>query len=207
MKYVIVYGINYWFWICDRYACPLCSKSVCDMSKVWEKYDMEIAATPMPEPYQNKLVSLSFNLFLHIGQKEQYTEGCILSQVWILCNDCGKTSEVPFHLVAQKCLNCKSYNTRQIRGWESGGCLQQSSNGVNQPSLHARVCLTFGHLAIPYQPSVDRAIGHCGPAACSVLGSQHHTHFPVSFACFLLLIFSLTCPVPFVGTCLTTRLL
>ncbi|EXB60470.1 RING finger and CHY zinc finger domain-containing protein 1 [Morus notabilis] len=74
-----------------QYACPLCAKSVCDMSRVWEKYDMEIAATPMPEPYQNKLV-------------------------WILCNDCGKTSEVPFHLVAQKCLNCKSYNTRQIRG-------------------------------------------------------------------------------------------
>lgn len=38
-------------------------------------------------------------------------------QVWILCNDCGKNSHVQFHLVAQKCLNCKSYNTRQIRGW------------------------------------------------------------------------------------------
>ncbi|XP_057524079.1 probable E3 ubiquitin-protein ligase RZFP34 isoform X2 [Amaranthus tricolor] len=38
-----------------QYACPLCSKSVCDMSKVWEKFDMEIAATPMPEPYQNKM--------------------------------------------------------------------------------------------------------------------------------------------------------
>lgn len=74
-----------------QYACPLCLKSVCDMSKVWEKYDMEIAATPMPEPYQSKLV-------------------------WILCNDCGKTSEVSFHLVAQKCSDCKSYNTRQIRG-------------------------------------------------------------------------------------------
>ncbi|POO03766.1 43kDa postsynaptic protein [Trema orientale] len=51
-----------------QYACPLCSKSVCDMSRVWEKFDVEIAATPMPEPYQNKLV-------------------------WILCNDCGKTSK------------------------------------------------------------------------------------------------------------------
>jgi len=76
-----------------QYACPLCSKSVCDMSKVWEKFDMEIAATPMPEPYLNKMV-------------------------WILCNDCGKSSEVQFHVVAQKCLNCKSYNTRQTRSWE-----------------------------------------------------------------------------------------
>ncbi|KAG2691641.1 hypothetical protein I3843_08G017500 [Carya illinoinensis] len=74
-----------------QYACPLCSKSVCDMSKVWEKFDMEIAATPMPESYQNKMV-------------------------WILCNDCGKTSNVQFHVVAQKCLNCKSYNTRQTGG-------------------------------------------------------------------------------------------
>ncbi|KAL9251227.1 E3 ubiquitin-protein ligase RZFP34-like protein [Drosera capensis] len=40
-----------------RYACPLCSKSVCDMSKVWEKFDIGIAATPMPETYQNKMAS------------------------------------------------------------------------------------------------------------------------------------------------------
>ncbi|WVZ20722.1 hypothetical protein V8G54_008044 [Vigna mungo] len=74
-----------------QYACPLCSKSVCDMSMIWEKLDMEIAATPMPEAYRNKMI-------------------------WILCNDCTKTSHVQYHLVAQKCLNCKSYNTRQIRG-------------------------------------------------------------------------------------------
>ncbi|XP_057985916.1 LOW QUALITY PROTEIN: probable E3 ubiquitin-protein ligase RZFP34 [Hevea brasiliensis] len=73
-----------------QYACPLCSKSVCDMSNVWEKFDMEIASTPMPESYQNKMV-------------------------WILCNDCGKTSQVQYHIVAQKCLDCKSYNTRQTR--------------------------------------------------------------------------------------------
>ncbi|URD93565.1 RING finger and CHY zinc finger domain-containing protein [Musa troglodytarum] len=39
-----------------QFACPLCSKSVCDMSKVWEILDMEIAATPMPESYHNKKV-------------------------------------------------------------------------------------------------------------------------------------------------------
>lgn len=71
-----------------QYACPLCSKSVCDMLKVWEKLDIEIAATPMPESYHNKMVH-------------------------ILCNDCGSTSLVQFHIVAQKCLHCKSYNTRQ----------------------------------------------------------------------------------------------
>lgn len=71
-----------------QYACPVCSKSVCDMSKVWEKLDIEIAATPMPESYHNKMVR-------------------------ILCNDCGANSLVQFHVVAQKCPSCKSYNTRQ----------------------------------------------------------------------------------------------
>ncbi|OVA17965.1 zinc finger protein [Macleaya cordata] len=74
-----------------QFACPVCSKSVCDMSGVWEKLDQEVASTPMPEIYQNKMV-------------------------WILCNDCGTTSEVHFHIVAHKCLSCKSYNTKQTRG-------------------------------------------------------------------------------------------
>lgn len=41
----------------------------------------------------------------------------VLLQVWILCNDCGGTNEVRFHLVAHKCpaVGCGSYNTRQTR--------------------------------------------------------------------------------------------
>ncbi|KAM7263017.1 hypothetical protein ACFE04_000700 [Oxalis oulophora] len=63
-----------------QYACPVCSKSYCDMSSVWEKLDRE---------------------------------------VWILCNDCGETTQVNFHIVAHKCLKCNSYNTRQTRGGPS----------------------------------------------------------------------------------------
>ncbi|KAL6145748.1 hypothetical protein ACLB2K_056433 [Fragaria x ananassa] len=74
-----------------QYFCPVCSKSYCDMSRVWAKLDEEIGATPMPPMYANKMV-------------------------WILCNDCGQSSEVNFHMVAHKCLNCKSYNTRQTQG-------------------------------------------------------------------------------------------
>ncbi|POO01786.1 43kDa postsynaptic protein [Trema orientale] len=77
-----------------QYSCPVCSKSYCDMSRVWEKLDQEVASTPMPEMYQNKMV-------------------------WILCNDCGENSEVHFHIVAHKCLKCKSYNTRQTQGGPS----------------------------------------------------------------------------------------
>ncbi|KAA8518686.1 hypothetical protein F0562_016160 [Nyssa sinensis] len=74
-----------------QYSCPVCSKSYCDMSCVWQKLDQEVSSTPMPQVYKNKMV-------------------------WILCNDCGETSEVNFHIVAHKCLKCNSYNTRQTRG-------------------------------------------------------------------------------------------
>ncbi|XP_060201438.1 E3 ubiquitin-protein ligase RZFP34-like isoform X3 [Lycium barbarum] len=77
-----------------QYSCPVCSRSYCDMSQVWEKLDQEVASMPMPEMYQNKMV-------------------------WILCNDCTETSEVNLHIVAHKCPSCKSYNTRQTRGGTS----------------------------------------------------------------------------------------
>ncbi|KAL0309657.1 UNVERIFIED_CONTAM: E3 ubiquitin-protein ligase RZFP34 [Sesamum radiatum] len=72
-----------------QYSCPVCSKSYCDMSRVWERLDQE---------------------------------------VWILCNDCGETSEVNYHILAHKCLNCKSYNTRQTRG--GGGGHTSCSNRI-----------------------------------------------------------------------------
>jgi RING finger/CHY zinc finger protein 1 len=69
-----------------QFACPLCSKSVCDMSKAWERLDMELATM---------------------------SDSCD-KMARILCNDCGAISEVQFHLIANKCQSCKSYNTRQI---------------------------------------------------------------------------------------------
>uniref|UniRef100_A0A0D9XKA6 CHY-type domain-containing protein n=1 Tax=Leersia perrieri TaxID=77586 RepID=A0A0D9XKA6_9ORYZ len=74
-----------------HFACPVCSRSACDMSDAWKKLDEEVAATPMPEFYQKKMI-------------------------WILCNDCGVTSNVNFHVLAQKCPGCSSYNTRETRG-------------------------------------------------------------------------------------------
>ncbi|KAJ3681106.1 hypothetical protein LUZ60_015595 [Juncus effusus] len=71
----------------NQYACPICYKSSVDMSLSWRTLDAEVEATVMPAEYRYKLV-------------------------WILCNDCTKTSEVFFHIVGQKCPHCKSYNTR-----------------------------------------------------------------------------------------------
>lgn len=70
-----------------NYTCPICKKSVGDMSQYFEKLDEHVNNTPMPEEYRE------------LKQK-------------ILCNDCGGESEVPFHLY-HKCLidGCGSYNT------------------------------------------------------------------------------------------------
>ncbi|KAF6175493.1 hypothetical protein GIB67_021983 [Kingdonia uniflora] len=73
----------------DQYCCPICSKSVIDMSNAWRRIDEEVQATIMPEDYRNK-------------------------KVWILCNDCNNTNEVFFHIIGQKCNQCNSYNTRTI---------------------------------------------------------------------------------------------
>ncbi|CAL0329055.1 unnamed protein product [Lupinus luteus] len=81
----------------QRYSCPVCSKSMCDMTNLWKKLDEVIASTPMPEMYRDKMV-------------------------WILCNDCGANSHVQFHIVAHKCKSCNSYNTRRIQGNPGTSC-------------------------------------------------------------------------------------
>ncbi|XVF55549.1 hypothetical protein PTKIN_Ptkin06aG0044700 [Pterospermum kingtungense] len=86
-----------------RYSCPVCSKSYCDMSKVWERLDQEVASVVMPQIFQNK-------------------------RVWILCNDCDEKSEVNFHILALKCLKCNSYNTRQTRGSAASFALETTNN-------------------------------------------------------------------------------
>ncbi|KAK8585801.1 hypothetical protein V6N13_050772 [Hibiscus sabdariffa] len=37
-----------------KYCCPICSKSVIDMSRTWKRIDEEIGATLMPEDYRYK---------------------------------------------------------------------------------------------------------------------------------------------------------
>nr|GMD90990.1 E3 ubiquitin-protein ligase MIEL1 [Ipomoea batatas] len=72
-----------------RYCCPICSKSIIDMSSIWKEMDEEIEQTAMPDDYRDR-------------------------KVWILCNDCNDTTEVLFHIIGQKCRHCQSYNTRTI---------------------------------------------------------------------------------------------
>lgn len=72
----------------NQYRCPICSKSVVNMRRNWERLDEEIEATAMPEEYHYK--------------------------VSILCNDCSCTSEAFYHIFGHKCSQCSSYNTRIV---------------------------------------------------------------------------------------------
>ncbi|KAL9992912.1 putative transcription factor C2H2 family [Helianthus debilis subsp. tardiflorus] len=73
----------------DKFCCPLCTKSIMDMSAAWKMIDEEIEANMMPDEYRRK-------------------------KIWILCNDCNDTTEVYFHILGHKCRHCRSYNTRSI---------------------------------------------------------------------------------------------
>jgi len=70
------------------YRCPICKKSLGDMSNRWRQIDDYMVSNPMPEEYKDKMAN-------------------------ILCYDCGKYSDVPYHFVYHRCGHeeCGSYNT------------------------------------------------------------------------------------------------
>ncbi|XP_054789741.1 E3 ubiquitin-protein ligase MIEL1 isoform X2 [Prosopis cineraria] len=72
----------------NQYRCPVCLKSIFNMSQNWRNLDLEIEAVPMPQEYK--------------------------IEVSILCNDCNTPSVVSFHILGHKCGQCGSYNTRRI---------------------------------------------------------------------------------------------
>ena len=54
-------------------------------------FDEQFSGTIMPEEYRDAKVNIH-------------------------CNDCGKASIVPFHVLGGKCLHCRSYNTMRDKG-------------------------------------------------------------------------------------------
>ena len=67
------------------YQCPVCKKSLVDLSEHWNKLAEEIALVQMPEEYRDQDVSIH-------------------------CNDCLETSTVKFHVLGMRCV-CGSFNT------------------------------------------------------------------------------------------------
>ncbi|KAL3501745.1 hypothetical protein ACH5RR_036194 [Cinchona calisaya] len=73
-----------------HYVCPICSKSMGDMSVYFGMLDALMASEVLPEEYRNRCQD-------------------------ILCHDCDKKGSAPFHWLYHKCSFCGSYNTRVIK--------------------------------------------------------------------------------------------
>lgn len=72
-----------------NYTCPICSKSIGDMSAYFQMLDLLLESQPMPPEVQN--------------MKQR-----------IFCNDCCEETDVMYHYVYHPCGKCRSYNTRVI---------------------------------------------------------------------------------------------
>jgi len=70
------------------YRCPICLKSLGDMSHRWTQLDEYLETNPMPEEYADKMST-------------------------VLCYDCGDRTETSFHFLYHKC-RCGSYNTTLV---------------------------------------------------------------------------------------------
>ncbi|KAK4843002.1 hypothetical protein QYF36_002606 [Acer negundo] len=75
---------------CSHYTCPICSKSLGDMTIYFGMLDGLLAAEELPEEYRNRIQD-------------------------ILCNDCERKGIAQFHWLYHKCGLCGSYNTRVIK--------------------------------------------------------------------------------------------
>lgn len=78
-----------------NYTCPICTKSVGDMTVYFQMIDALVGASaPLPREFAARRQPL-------------------------LCNDCNARSSAPFHFVYHKCCSCGSYNTRLLGATES----------------------------------------------------------------------------------------
>ena len=71
------------------YTCPLCMRSMEDMSDYFALLDAAVRMQPMPAAYLKTVSN-------------------------VYCQDCEKTSQCKYHFVGAKCAHCGSYNTREL---------------------------------------------------------------------------------------------
>ena len=76
------------------YRCPLCKKSLVDMSEQWKNLDAMRCMEILPEDFKKKRLVIS-------------------------CNDCEKRSDIKFSFEFRKCRHCKGYNTSEIETYET----------------------------------------------------------------------------------------
>ncbi|PXF43484.1 Zinc finger protein BRUTUS-like [Gracilariopsis chorda] len=74
----------------ENFRCPLCQKSLTNMSAYYAQIDEMLKREQMPPEHRNK-------------------------RSYILCHDCDQRSETAFHFDHHKCQHCGGYNTRVLR--------------------------------------------------------------------------------------------
>jgi zinc finger-like protein len=74
-----------------NYTCPVCCKSMGDMSVYFKMIDSLLAAEAARLPPQ------------YAGRTQA-----------VLCHDCGRSGPAPWHWVYHPCQACHSYNTRVL---------------------------------------------------------------------------------------------
>jgi zinc finger-like protein len=74
-----------------NYTCPVCCKSIGDMSVYFKMIDSLLAAEAARMPAQ------------YAGRTQA-----------VLCHDCGRQGAADFHWVYHSCQHCRSYNTRVL---------------------------------------------------------------------------------------------
>ena len=72
-----------------NYQCPICRKSIYDMSSHWEQIDNYVNMCTMPDEFKDRKCK-------------------------VFCNDCEKKSETNYHFLYNKCQLCNSWNTSLI---------------------------------------------------------------------------------------------
>lgn len=73
----------------QNFTCPLCKKSIEDMTEYFNLLDAAVRMQPMPTAYTSTVSN-------------------------IYCQDCNETGQTQYHFVGCKCPHCGSYNTREL---------------------------------------------------------------------------------------------
>jgi len=78
----------YTFLIKDNYKCPVCRKTIKDMTELFRQMEIDINLTPLSIELQKTID--------------------------IRCNDCSLISNTNYHYIGNKCIHCNSFNTYEI---------------------------------------------------------------------------------------------
>lgn len=95
----------------ESYQCPVCLKSLGDMSDLYRSIDTVLSLSSMPPEYANLKAE-------------------------ILCNDCERRTVTKYHFLYHKCQLCNGYNTKLIKSFAAGEeASMQNAMGVSETDI------------------------------------------------------------------------